>query len=160
MALVVSAGGRVTRFGGIDRQVKLFIHNFQMGFSHKRHFHGLGGNNPIVMDLLDLLMGITFGAGFDGTGVPGQFRLRGGRSWFVGGRDGLHVFGEDEVEAVALFLSALDDSCLVVVDEEAVFNESMMASARQVVTNFARSRGFDDSVMELIASVSFEDFMG
>ena len=33
MALLVSAGGRMTGFGGIDQQVKLFIHNFQIGFS-------------------------------------------------------------------------------------------------------------------------------
>ena len=159
VALLVSAGGRMVGFGGIDRQVKLFIHNFQMGFCHERHFRGLGGDNPVVMDLLDL-MGITFGAGFDGKGVPGQFQLRGGRSWYVGGRDGLHVFGEDEGEAVASFLSALDGTRPVVVDEEAAFKESMMASARQVVTNFARARGFDDNVMEMIASVSFEDLMG
>ena len=159
VALLVSAGGRMAGFGGIDRQVKLFIHNFQMGFSHERRFRGLGGSNPIVMDLLDL-MGISFGAGFDGKGVPGQFRLRGGKSWFVGGRDGLHVFGGEGVEAVASFLSALDGTRPVVVSEEEAFKESMMASARQVVTNFARARGFDDSVMELIASVSYEDLMG
>ena len=159
VALLVSAGGRMTGFGGIDRQVKLFIHNFQMGFSHERRFRGLGGDNPIVVDLLDL-MGITFGTGFDGKGVPGQFRLRGGRSWFVGGRDGLHVFGDDDVEAVASFLFALDGTRPVVVDEEEAFKESMMASAREVVTNFARARGFDDSVMEMIASVSFKDLMG
>ena len=159
VALLVSAGGRMVGFGGIDRQVKLFIHNFQMGFCHERHFRGLGGDNPVVMDLLDL-MGITFGAGFDGKGVPGRFQLRGGRSWCVGGRDGLHVFGEDEGEAIASFLSALDGTRPVVVDEEAAFKESMMASARQVVTNFARARGFDDNVMEMIASVSFEDLMG
>ena len=158
VALMVSAGGRMTGFGGIDRQVKLFIHNFQMGFSHERRFRGLGGNSPIVMDLLDL-MGISFGAGFDGKGVPGKFVLRGGREWFVGGREGLHVFGEEEVEAVASFLSALDGSRPVVDDEEVAFKESVMASAREVVTKFARAKGFDDGVMEMIASVSFEDLM-
>ena len=156
VALLVSAGGRMTGFGGIDRQVKLFIHKFQMGFSHERHYRGLGGDNPLMMDLLDL-MGISFGTGFDGEGVPGQFRVRGGKSWYVGGRDGLHVFGGEDIEVVASFLSALDGSHPVVVDEDAAFKESMMTSACEVVMNFARARGFDDSVMEMIASVSFED---
>ena len=158
VALLVSAGGRMTGFGGIDRQVKLFIHNFQMGISHEGHFRRLGGNNPVVMDLLDVL-GITFGTGLDGKGVPGKFVLRGGRSWYVGGRDGLHVFGREDVETVASFLSALDGSRPVVVDEDVAFKESMMASARQVVMNFAKAEGYDDSVMEMIASVSFEDLM-
>lgn len=34
MALLVSVGGRLMAFGGIDRQVKLLVHNLQMGFSH------------------------------------------------------------------------------------------------------------------------------
>jgi hypothetical protein len=156
--LLVSAGGQMTGFGGIDRQVKLFIHNFQMGFSNECHFRGLGGNHPIVMDLLDL-MGIMFGLGLDGKGVPGKFVLRGGRSWYVGGRDGLHVFGGEDVGAVASFLTALDGSRPVVVDEDVAFKESVMASARQVVMNFVKAKGYDDSVMEMIASVSFEDLV-
>lgn len=47
----------------------------------------------------------------------------------------------------------------MVVDEEAAFRESMMADAHKVVTNFAKSRGFDENVMDMIASVSFEDLM-
>ena len=72
----------------------------------------------------------------------------------------MHVFGEEEVvEAVASFLSALDGSNPAAVDEEAAFKASMMASACQVVTKFARAKGFDDSMMEIIASVSFKDLM-
>ena len=159
LALLVSAGGRLSSFGGVDRQVKLFVHNLQMGFAHGHRFRSLGGDSKLVSDLLDL-MGVSFGVGFDGEGKHGQFRLRGGASWFLGDRDGLHVFGEDEVESVASFLTALDGSRPVVVDEEAAFRESMMASAREVVTNFARARGFDDSVMDMVASVSFEDLVG
>lgn len=159
LALLVSASGRLAAYGGIDRQVKLFVHNFQMGFSHERHFLGLGGNSPLVVDLLGM-MGIVFGVGLDGEGVPGQFRISGGRSWFVGGGDGQRLLGEEGEEVVASFLSALDGSRPVVVDAETAFKESVMASAREVVSNFARARGFDDEVMDMIAKVSFEDLMG
>lgn len=158
LAVVVSAGGRMTSFGGIDRQVKLFLHNIIMGFGHESRFRALGGKSPVVVDFLDL-MGVSFGAGFDGKGLSGQFRFRGGRSWFIGGRDGLTQFGEEEEEAVVSFLSALDGSRVVEVDSDAAFRESMMADARRIVTNFVRIRGYGDDVMDVVASVSCDDLV-
>ena len=154
LAVLVSASGRLASFGGVDRQVKIFLHNFLMGFCHERRYRGLGGGSPVVVDLLDV-MGVSFGAGLDGKGSLGQFRVSGGRSWFVGGRDGLKIFGDEEDESISSFLAALDGTRPVVHGEDAEIRRSMvMDSARELVTNFARQRGYDDSVMDLIASVT------
>ena len=159
LAVLVSTSGRLASFGGVDRQVKIFLHNVLMGFCHERRYRGLGADSPVVVDILDV-MGMSFGVGLDGKGSPGQFRVSGGRSWFVGGRDGLRVFGDEEDESISSFMEALDGTRPVVRDEDAEFRKSVMDSAREVVTNFARHRGYNDSVMDLIASVSYEDFSG
>lgn len=159
LAVLVSTSGRLASFGGVDRQVKIFLHNVLMGFCHERRYRGLGADSPVVVDILDV-MGMSFGVGLDGKGSPGQFRVSGGRSWFVGGRDGLKVFGDKEDESISSFMEALDGTRPVVRDEDAEFRKSVMDSAREVVTNFARHRGYNDSVMDLIASVSYEDLVG
>ena len=102
LGLLVSASGRLASFGGIDRQVKIFLHNFLMGFGHGRRYRGLGGDDSIVVNFLDV-MGVSFGTGLDGGGAHGQFRFGGCRSWFVGGRSGLKVFGDEEDELVVSF---------------------------------------------------------
>ena len=132
LALLLSSSGVLDSYGGIDCRVMIFLHNFLMGFMHDGRYRGLGGNNLFVMDLLSVF-GISFRVGVDGNRALGQFRLGSVRSWIVGGKDGVGLLGGEGVEEIASFLSALDGSRPLVVDNEARFKDSMMASAWEII---------------------------
>ena len=83
--------------------------------------------------------------------------------WSAFGLGGLSLFGDDGGTVVSSFFAALDGSIDVVdceSDGRCRLRDADVEAAREVVTNFARLRGWDGDVMDLIASVSIEELVG
>jgi len=150
---------RYEGFGGMDRQCKVFLHNMYWGFMRDGQYRGMGGSSRFPQDVLSVF-GLEVGGGVDRKVSPGRFHVVGVRTWMFGGRDGLSLFGNAGSVAVSSFYSALDGtSDGGVVDEAQACLDDMMTEAREVVVKYARARGWDDDVMELINSVSLEDLL-
>ena len=160
---LVVQGGSYVGFGGSDRQVKIFLHNMHWIFMHGGRYRGMSADRSQVRDFLPTF-GIEVGGGVNGVGPSGEFRVVGVRTWRFGWNDGLGLFGEDAGDVVvSSFFAALDGSIDVVdceSDGRCRLRDADVEAAREVVTNFARLRGWDGDVMDLIASVSIEELVG
>ena len=159
LSSVVVQGGSYVGFGGPDRQMKIFLHNLHWIFMQEGRCRGMSADCPQVRDFLSIF-GIEVGGGVNGMGPAGEFRVVGIRSWRFGWNGGLSLFGDDGGAVVSSFFAALDGSDDVVVsevDERNRRRDADMEAAREIVTNFARLRGWDGDAMDLIASVSVDD---
>lgn len=97
----------VRRYGGVDRQYQLFLHNLHWGFMHDGKYIEMRGDDVFPRDFL-AVFGIAIGRKGSGGGGAREFSVNGVGSWLVGGKDCLGQFGAVEDDRVmAVFLSPL-----------------------------------------------------
>ena len=79
---MLAQGSLYADFGGVDRRLQVFLHNFHWGFMHQSKYVRMRGSARFPTDLL-ALFGIMVGRCIVGT-KPLEFRLIKCRSWQLG----------------------------------------------------------------------------
>ena len=139
--------GRYSDFGSVDRQYQMFMHNLHWGFMHASKYQGLRGSARFPTDLLSVF-GIMVGRRVDGA-RPLEFRLKGHRSWRLGGGNALTL--QQNKRMMTRFLSPL--SCVAV----CVGNGAGGLSKGDSVSLPSSALGGDGEVDVSMASVSAEE---
>ena len=99
LPMLVYGSGVYSRYGGVDRQYQMFLHDLHWGFMHDAKYAFMCGDQLPPRELL-AVFGVTVGKSGGGGNVR-EFCVAGAGSWMVGGGgDGLGQFGDvvdDEV---------------------------------------------------------------
>ena len=139
--------GRYSDFGSVDPQYQMFMHNLHWGFMHASKYQGLRGSARFPTDLLSVF-GIMVGRRVDGA-RPLEFRLKGHRSWQLGGGDALTL--QQNKRVMTRFLSPLSYVAVCVGDGAGGLSKGDSVSLP------SSALGGDGEVDVSMASVSAEE---
>lgn len=164
--LIVHGSGVYSKYGGVDRQYQMFLHDLHWGFMHDAKYAFMCGDSAPSCDLL-AVFGVTVGK-VGGVGSAREFCVDGVGSWMVGGEsDDLGQFGDVAGgDVMRWFLAPVYRSKLFhyrhSLARAARYDAqhraaSVMASAlgdRQLISGSVFS---GDDVLALVASLSTDD---
>jgi hypothetical protein len=105
LPMLVFGSSVYSKYGGVDRQYQMFMHDLHWGFMHDSKYAFMCGDQELPRELL-AVFGVVVG-GVGGGLATREFRVEGAGSWMIGGEGhGLSQFGDVvDAEVMQWFLA-------------------------------------------------------